>query len=147
MIDPARIKAHAAKYEGQNLKFRTFLKNHADDDELDAQFLALHNELFPSYDCCQCNNCCKSYNVSVTPDEVNIIAAFLGATEANVISQYLEKDADDETGEDCYAIKSKPCPFLCSDGKCRGQSCKPAACNWRFVAERKTPISLGNKSV
>jgi len=37
MLSPSEIKDKARKLEVQNLKFRTFLKNRADDDELDAQ--------------------------------------------------------------------------------------------------------------
>lgn len=46
MISPKDVSAAAAKREDENLRFRTFLKNHADPDELDQQFLALHQELF-----------------------------------------------------------------------------------------------------
>ena len=45
MIQPDKIQAEARKKEKENLKFRTYLKNHADEDELDRQFLRLHKEL------------------------------------------------------------------------------------------------------
>jgi len=46
MIEPSRIKETARRYEDENFRFRTFLKNRADPDELDRQFAELHNELF-----------------------------------------------------------------------------------------------------
>ena len=46
MIAPNKVAAMAEKKEKENYAFRTFLKNHADPDKLDAQFLRLHNELF-----------------------------------------------------------------------------------------------------
>lgn len=46
MIEPSKIKKEFKKFEGENYKFRTYLKNNADIDELDNQFLKLHNELF-----------------------------------------------------------------------------------------------------
>ena len=61
MINPSEIKKYSQKFADQNLRFRTFLKMNADIEDLDTQFLELHNELFTGYDCCQCANCCKSY--------------------------------------------------------------------------------------
>lgn len=46
MISPQNVSAAAAKLENEYLRFRTFLKIHADPDELDQQFLTLHQELF-----------------------------------------------------------------------------------------------------
>ena len=39
MIAPNKVAAMAEKKEKENYAFRTFLKNHADPDKLDAQFL------------------------------------------------------------------------------------------------------------
>ena len=49
MISPNKVFAAATKRENENLRFRTFLKKHADPDELDRQFLALHKELFAGF--------------------------------------------------------------------------------------------------
>ncbi|MBC2398836.1 hypothetical protein BD780_000823 [Clostridium tetanomorphum] len=46
MIETSKIKEEFEKVESENYKFRTYLKNRADIDELDEQFLELHNELF-----------------------------------------------------------------------------------------------------
>jgi hypothetical protein len=46
VIEPTKIKEEFEKVERENYKFRTYLKNHADSDELDEKFLELHNELF-----------------------------------------------------------------------------------------------------
>ena len=59
MIQPNKIKDEAEKREDENYKFRTYLKNHADEEKLDEQFLEYHKELFADYDCSQCRNCCK----------------------------------------------------------------------------------------
>lgn len=59
MIEPWKIEEAFANVERENYKFRIYLKNHADVDELDEQFLKLHNELFKEYDCSKCRNCCK----------------------------------------------------------------------------------------
>ena len=110
------------------------MKNRADDDELDAQFLALHKELFDGYDCCKCANCCKAYNIVLDNDEVKRIASFLDLSESDYVAEYLiaaDADADDEKP---YKFKEKPCSFLCDDGRCRIQDCKPDACaNYPFT--------------
>ena len=46
MISPRDVRIAAEKREDENLRFRTFLKIHADSDELDQQFFALYSEFF-----------------------------------------------------------------------------------------------------
>jgi Fe-S-cluster containining protein len=133
MLKPTEVKAKAQRMEDQNLKFRTFLKNRADDDELDAYFLELHNKLFSGYDCSKCNNCCRAFAIPLTAEEAPPIAAFLGLSESHFIAKYpmkvkkSESEYDDEREYD-YQMKSKTCAFLDTDGKCRIQSCKPIVC-------------------
>jgi Fe-S-cluster containining protein len=123
MLAPNEVKARARRQEEQNLKFRVFLKNRADDDELDAQFLQLHNELFADYDCCKCNNCCKAYPITLESGETTDIARFLGQSERDFVAEHLIKD-----DEEHYVFKSRPCEFLDDGGRCRIQECKPAVC-------------------
>jgi Fe-S-cluster containining protein len=121
MIKPTQVKVKALRLEKQNLEFRSFLKNRADDDELDAQFLELHTELFATYDCSQCNNCCREFSVNIDSDEAESIAAFLGMTGSEFASKYL-------TEADPWTEKLvNPCPFLGDDG-CQIQSCRPRVC-------------------
>jgi len=122
MIEPSKIDKYAGKFEDQNIKFRTFLKNHADSDELDEQFLQLHNELFAGYDCCKCSNCCKDYVISMDENDIAAISNFLGMTEKGFIEKYLTEIVEG------YVTKDKPCCFLGGDGKCQIQECKPAEC-------------------
>ena len=126
MVKPTEVQAKAQRLEEQNIRFRTFLKSRADDDELDAQFLELHKELFAGYDCCKCNNCCRSYGIILDNDEVKRISAFLGLSESDFITEYLT-DADPED-EKPYMFKSNPCVFLNDEGRCRIQECKPDVC-------------------
>jgi len=123
MIKPSKINSVSQQYAKQNLKFRTFLKSHADSNELDTQFLELHNELFADYDCCKCNNCCKVYSVLLKNDETETISSYLRQTKNDFVSKYLI-----ESEEGGYKIKETPCPFLCADGKCEIQECKPSEC-------------------
>jgi len=127
MIKPNEVKDKAQKLEEQNYKFRTFLKNRVDGDELDAQFFSLHKELFTDYDCCKCANCCKSYSVFLDNDDVKRIASHLGLSESDFVAKYLIQAEPDE--EMPYMFKEKPCSFLCNDGRCQIQNSKPDACS------------------
>jgi Fe-S-cluster containining protein len=122
MIKPSEIKAVSERFREENYKFRTYLKNRADSDELDENFLYLHNELFADYDCDQCNNCCKEYTTVFEDEEIQAASRLLGMSEADFVSAYLtETDEGSET-------KEKPCVFLCEDGKCRIEQCMPSSC-------------------
>ena len=121
MIAPSKVNAAAKKLEKENLRFRAFLKNHADDDELDRQFLKLHNELFAEYDCCKCGNCCRAYSTALSEHEVGSIAAFLGLSRQEFSEKYLSETAEG------YEIKA-PCSFLNANGECAFQECKPEEC-------------------
>ena len=91
MIQPDKVRAEAKKKENENFKFRTFLKCHADEDELDKQFLRLHKELFADYDCGKCRNCCKMYKGSIPVEDIDRDAQYLGITPKQFVDVYLEK--------------------------------------------------------
>jgi Fe-S-cluster containining protein len=126
MFKPTEVKAKAEYLEDANCRFRTFLKIHAEGDELDAQFLALHKELFANYDCCKCNNCCRAFDISLDGDEAKRIAAFLGMTESDFAAKYLTNADPEDDKPSKFA--TKPCPFLGGDGRCAIQECKPDVC-------------------
>lgn len=121
MISPKDVFAAAARREDENLRFRTFLKIHADPVELDRQFLALHEELFAGYDCCQCGNCCRTYSKPLSEEEIASISAYLGVTKQNFLEDCLIR------GWDGLELPA-PCRFLDTDGKCQLQECKPEEC-------------------
>ena len=77
MIAPRKVRFEAKKKENENLEFRTFLKCHADETELDEQFKRLHDELFSNYDCSRCRNCCKMYHGSIPSEDLERDAEFL----------------------------------------------------------------------
>ena len=121
MIAPKDVPAAAAKQEDENLRFRTFLKTHADPDELDRQFLELHRELFAKYDCCQCGNCCRRYSTTLSEVEIDSISTYLGMTRQKFVEDCLIR------GRDGLELPA-PCRFLGMDGKCQIQECKPKEC-------------------
>ena len=121
MIAPDRVQAAAAGLEKENLRFRSFLKGHADQEELDRQIHQLHSKLFSHYDCNKCRNCCRAYRTSLSESEIDGIAAYLGLSRQEFIESSLIE------GNHGYELES-PCRFLNTNGKCRIESCKPEEC-------------------
>jgi len=85
VINPSKIKEVYKKFADQNEKFRIFLKKNAIDYELDAHFARLHNEIFAGYDCCECTNCCKLYDILVDKNDIKTISQHLGLSENDFI--------------------------------------------------------------
>ena len=121
MIIPGEVRKAAKKKEKENLRFRSFLKKHADDEDLDKQFAALHKELFEEYNCGQCANCCREYSTVLEENEMIAISKFLGMTEEAFREKYI---AQGEEGPEL----DTPCAFRQSDGQCRIESCRPRQC-------------------
>ena len=95
MIEPTKVKETFKRIEEENYAFRAYLKNHADEDELDEQFLKLHNELFLGYDCNKCRNCCAEYLASFKEDELGPVAAFLRMGEKDFRDKYIKEEFGD----------------------------------------------------
>lgn len=121
MFSPEEVKNEAKRKEKENLRFRTFLKNCVDPDDLDRQFHALHSELFAKYDCCRCGNCCRAYCTILERDEIEAIAAYLNMSAESFADAYLAESAEG------LELKA-PCAFLGDDGRCAIQECKPKEC-------------------
>ena len=45
MLQPDKVRAIAKNKENKKFKFRTYLKSHADEEELDRQFLNLQKRI------------------------------------------------------------------------------------------------------
>ena len=121
MMTPRQLRKTAKRMEDENLRFRTFLKIHADGEKLDRQFLELHQELFADFDCCKCANCCQKFTTPLQDEEIISISAFLGMEKQDFIEKYLTE------GEEGLELAA-PCRFLGDDGKCVIQECKPKEC-------------------
>jgi len=121
VIAPQNVYMEAKKRENENLRFRSFLKNHADEDELDRYFLELHKELFAGYDCCKCGNCCRAFSTALSDKEITAIAKSLSLERQEFITRFLVE------GMGGWELPA-PCWFLGVDGKCQIQDCKPVEC-------------------
>ena len=121
-IKPEELKLISERVESENYKFRRYLKGRANPEKLDKYFLDLHNELFEGYDCASCRNCCKELSATITPEEVEQIAACMHMPKEDFIRRYTEETPDG------YEVRDKPCAFLNSDYSCQLENCKPQSC-------------------
>lgn len=92
MIAPRKVRFEAKKKENENFEFRTFLKCHADEKELDEPFKRLHEELFSNYNCSRCRNCCKMYHGNIPSEDLERDAGFLDLTKEQFVEKYLIKN-------------------------------------------------------
>ena len=136
MIKPEEVAAAAKRKERENIKFRTFLKNRADDDELDSQFLRLHKEIFPQYNCAGCRNCCKLSNGSFSDDSIRTAAANMGMSEDAFKAEYLDASSFGE-----YTAKHTPCDFVTESGDCMLGDYKPDGCKGFPYTDRPNRLS------
>lgn len=123
MIDIERLKELAEEKYEDNVKFRTYLKNHADPEVLDEQFKQLHDKYFSIYDCSKCRNCCKQLHATFKEKEIEERAKFLNITIEEFKNKYLKE------GEIKGSYKTKNCPCDFFDGNdCILKECKPEDC-------------------
>jgi len=120
MIDLNDIERLGKLKEKENYRFRLFLKENDDEDELDKQFKELHERYFKIYNCTKCRNCCKKIGTIIKEDELTKICGELKLDEKFVSDNFMEK-----CGE--YTFKKDKCLFL--DGNtCKVEKCLPIAC-------------------
>ena len=93
MIKPEEVAGQAKRKENENIRFRSYLKNHADEETLDRQFLELHKEIFDGYDCSKCRNCCKMYPGTIP--EADLESCCLYAWLARITSKEHENKSSD----------------------------------------------------
>lgn len=125
MIAPRKLRLEAKKRENENIRFRLYLKENADEKELDRKFEELHNELFSSYDCNRCRNCCKMYHCLIPEADIDRNAEYLGIKRDEFVERFLNQN--ERTFE--FETKHKPCDFFQEDGSCILGECKPESCN------------------
>lgn len=122
MIEVKELEKLAKQKEKENLRFRNFLKMHADSDELDKQFRVLHEKYFKIYDCSKCRNCCKKIGTIIKNDELDIICKQLQLNK----EKFINSDLEEKFGE--YSFKKHKCLFLDKNDNCIISYCLPKSC-------------------
>ena len=125
MIDIKDLKVLANRKEEENYRFRKYLKNHADDIELDKQFKRLHEKYFKIYDCKKCRNCCKEIGISIEEYELDNICNYLKVDK----EKYVKENLINNYGE--YSFKERKCKFLDENNNCKIEKCLPRTCKER----------------
>ena len=117
MLSPRKLLFYTNKNEVQNYRFRSWLKFHADPEDLDQRFFRLHQELFADYDCSRCRNCCKQYYGSVPKSDIERDATALGMTENDFRKKYLQDQMTEEWLDFIAACRSgTPHPYDIVEG-------------------------------
>lgn len=138
MLKPRKVKFWASKKEKENIEFRTFLKIHADEHELDQQFLRLHQELFEDYNCNSCRNCCKQYAGTIPEEDIDKDSVYLKLPREQFIETYLKEEKNGD-----YSTRHCPCDFLQENGSCKLGDCKPKSCtNYPYTNQPERLQSL-----
>ena len=88
--------------------------------ELDGLVDQIAAQVIPQVDCTQCGNCCRGFQVGITPDDLPQLEQVLDQPP----EQLLKFDHDGEWA----VFHGPPCPFLRPDNLCQIYSHRPEAC-------------------
>ncbi|MFL9482721.1 YkgJ family cysteine cluster protein [Chitinophagaceae bacterium LWZ2-11] len=115
------IAQSAIEKEGENDRFKDFLKSH-NSEAIDQEVFALNEIISPQINCTDCGNCCKSLMVNITDEEADKLSSHLKQTREEFDNEYLEKGSGG-----LMIINSIPCRFL-DDTKCSVYEYRFAGC-------------------
>ena len=95
----------------ENEKFRSFLKNQ-DSLDIDMKVHALNEKISAEINCTDCGNCCRSFMINVTKEEMQKVATSTQTDVASFKKKYIE-----ESSGGIMVMNTIPCAFL-SKNKC-----------------------------
>src|SRR5436305_8107251 len=125
-IDLIQIRTQAEEKEGENWRFRNFLKSTRNQRELVRRVFAITERVWAGIDCTKCANCCREMKPTFSEEEVERVARRLTMTREQFIEAYLEPS---QPGSDKpWRTRSTPCPFL-KDNLCSVYEDRPANCS------------------
>lgn len=123
VTDLVEIRRLGEEKREENLEFRRHLAGHRHPE---GPFHVLAREIEGRIDCTSCANCCRHSIVTVSPSEIDAIAAYLHITPAQAIQQYTVPDPD-QPGSRIFWSGDEGCVFL--DGNlCMVYEARPKAC-------------------
>lgn len=80
-------------------------------------------EVFTSYDCTTCANCCKTISPILKNRDITRLAAFFKMKPGGFTEKYLKTDSDGD-----FVMQQTPCPFLDPNNLCSVYEQRPEAC-------------------
>lgn len=104
---------------------------------LDAEFHALHDQVFAEIDCLDCANCCKTTSPIFIQTDIDRLAKTFRMKSSQFIDEYLYRDSEGD-----YVLQSAPCPFLGGDNKCLVYEDRPKACKEYPHTDRKNMLGI-----
>lgn len=138
VTDLVQIRRLAEQDEGENLRFRRFLRHHHYRDDL---LHRIARAVEQQIDCKACANCCRETRVSVSLTDIDALARYLNLSPQQVAREYTMPDPEDR--ETILRHDEKGCVFL--DGNlCMVYEARPRACReFPYVASEAR--SLGGR--
>lgn len=97
----------------------------------------MHDNMFESFSCLGCANCCKTIGPRLTDKDIERLAKHLRMKPSAFTEQYIDVDEDND-----YVFNSRPCPFLASDNYCMVYENRPKACREYPHTDRKKFIQI-----
>jgi hypothetical protein len=123
ITDLVQIRQLGEKKQGENEKFRRYLKRH---NFPELKFRRVAEEIESQIDCRRCANCCKVAETDVTRRDIARLARYLGLTEQAFIEEYTTTSAFEQK-EPILRRRDNGCIFL--DGNdCTIYDARPDTC-------------------
>ncbi|MCL2498670.1 MAG: YkgJ family cysteine cluster protein [Symbiobacteriaceae bacterium] len=123
MLQPGEVAAAAAKKQKQNSRFINYLKSFPTADDVDRRISRLHWQLFAEYQCTNCANCCRVYNVALNNEDIFRLAELHDMPLQAFVDEFLVWD--EQSSE--YEIPP-PCKFLQENNACSIYPHRPQTC-------------------
>jgi len=120
-MDPDRLEKLAEARWKDHVKLREELKFDVPEEEVDALFHRIHDDVSKEVDCTRCANCCIQSTPVLDESDIQRIAVSLGITAELVKQRYLKMEDGD------LVFAAKPCSFL-EDKRCSIYEDRPRDC-------------------
>ena len=124
LTDLVQIKMLGEKKQGENERFRKYLKRH---NFPELRFRRVSEKIEDEMDCRACANCCKVAETDITERDAIRLAKYLGMTPKQFIAQYTTESTFEQK-EPILRRRDTGCIFLegndCSIYEARPDTCR-----------------------
>ena len=124
LTDLVQIKMLGEKKQGENEKFRRYLKRH---NFPELRFRRVAENIEDEMDCRTCANCCKVAETDITERDAARLSKYLGMTQKQFVAEYTTASAFEQK-EPILRRRDSGCIFLegndCSIYDARPDTCR-----------------------